>query len=285
MRGKQLKDVVHPTGVCAGVVLLALGMAVPAHAQMTWRSAPQVAVQEAEPGQNGHGHGHSRRTSPVYLHDGAGAALTFWKPNTEQSSLPTAKTDGQVIVRPSGVDNYHLLMASRAGASSEDVALRYVYMRGKPSGESPRRLLAVHKAALEIVPAPLPREHWRYETSKPAVFELRLTGKPLAGHPVQLVTTQGSLLDAVSDDKGRVAFVLPEDFAHVAPGRAANTPAEFIVSTAHTHDGVVRRTTLSAEYHANPAHWQSSFGGVLTLMIGFVGGMALWRRLPTEGRA
>lgn len=231
------------------------------------------------------GHGHSRRPAAAYLRDGAGATLMFWRPDLEQGALPDAKADGQVAVRPSGVDNYHLLMASRSGDSGEEVALRYVYMHGKPSGESPRRLLDAQKAALEIVPAPLPREHWRYETSNPAVFEVRLTGEPLAGHPVQLVTTQGSLVEAVSDDKGRVTFVLPEDFAHVAPGREANAPAEFIVSTAHTQNGFVRRTTLTAEYHANPAHWQSSLGGVVALMVGFIGGMALWRRLPTEDRA
>jgi hypothetical protein len=270
------------SGRVAGL-LCALTVCVPAHAQMTWRSAPEIAIHEG--GAGGHGHGHSRRPATVYLRDGAGAALTLWKPNVEQSALPTAKADGEVAVRPSGVDNYHLLMASRAGESSEEVALRYVYMHGKPSGESPRRLLGAQKAALEIVPAPLPREHWRYETSKRAVFEIRLTGTPLAGQPVQLVTTHGSLVEGVSDEQGRVTFVLPEDFAHVAPGREANAPAEFIVSTAHTQNGFVRRTTLTAEYHANPAHWQSSVGGVVALMVGFIGGMALWRRLPAEDRA
>lgn len=269
--------------VCSILMSVVLIVALPAEAMLVWRSLPEVVAHEGEGG--GHGHGHDRRPATAYLRDGAGATLMFWRPDLEQGALPDAKADGQVAVRPSGVDNYHLLMASRSGDSGEEVALRYVYMHGKPSGESPRRLLDAQKAALEIVPAPLPREHWRYETSKPAVFEVRLTGEPLAGHSVQLVTTQGSLVEAVSDDKGRVTFVLPEDFAHVAPGREANAPAEFIVSTAHTQNGFVRRTTLTAEYHANPAHWQSSVGGVVALVVGFVGGVALWRRLPTEGRA
>ncbi len=261
----------------------ALAIGVPAQAQMAWRSTPEVAVHEGDAG--AHGHGHGRRPTAHYLRDGAGAALTFWKPNLEQSVLPAVKADGQVPVRPSGVDNYHLLMASRASESGEEVALRYVYMLGKPSGQSPSQLVGATKASLEIVPAPLPREHWRYQTSAPAVFVVRYAGKPLAGQPVQLVTSNGSFLEAMTDLEGRVAFTLPEDFAHVGRGREANAPAEFIVSTSHVVDDFRRRTTLSADYHANPAHWQSSLGGVLALLVGFAGGVALWRRLPTEGRS
>ena len=264
------------TVVFASIVL-------PAQAQMAWRSTPEVAMHEGEA--DGHDHGHSHRPAAYYLRDGAGAALTFWKPNLEQLALPPVKADGKVPVRPSGVDNYHLLMASRPSESGEEVALRYVYMRGKPSGQSPSRLVDATKAPLEIVPAPLPREHWRYQTSAPAVFVVRYAGKPLARQPVQLETSNGSFMEAITDLEGRVEFTLPEDFAYVGRGREANAPAEFIVSTSHVVDGFRRRTTLSADYHVNPAHWQSSLGGVLALLVGFAGGVALWRRLPTEGRS
>ncbi|MGE0081491.1 MAG: hypothetical protein AB7U81_09370 [Thiohalomonadaceae bacterium] len=269
--------------VCSGCVLLALAAAFPAQAAMSWRSVPEVAAHEA--GEGGHGHGHGQRRTGAWLRDGTGADIGLWTPTLEQRPLAPAKPDGQVSVRPSGMDNYHLLVARRTSAEREEVALRYVYMRGKPSGQSPRRLLEAPKAVLEIVPNPLPREHWRYQTSAPAVFTVRYDGKPLAGQTVHLVTTHGTLLEAMTDVEGEVTFHLPEDFPHVAPSREANAAAEFIVSTEYMHGGVRRLTTLSAEYHPSPSHWQSSLGGVLALMVGFAGGVVLWRRLPTEGRS
>ncbi len=283
MPSAREKGVPHRAGACSGALLLALGTAFPVHAQMTWRSAPEMVVHE--PGGAGGHDGHGRRSTGIYLRNGNDAVVSLWNPSLVQSPLAPAKPDGQVVVRPTGVDNYHLLVAKRQSPAGEEVALRYMYMRGKPSDESPSRLLGATKVTLEIVPSPLPREHWRYQTSTPAVFIIRLDGKPLPGQPVRLVTTNGTLMEALTDQAGKVRFQLPEDFSHVLPGRESNVPAEFIVSTAYGHGDSRHLTSLSAQYHVNPSHWESSLGGMFALLAGFVGGMALWRRLPTEGRS
>jgi hypothetical protein len=92
-------------------------------------------------------------------------------------------------------------------------------------------------------------------------------------------------MEGTTDSDGRVEFTLPEDFSHVAPGRENNAPAEFMVSTAHGASARAYRTTLSADYHASPSHWESNLGGGLALAAGFACGLVLLRRLPLEGRS
>ncbi len=184
-------------------------------------------------------------------------------------------SEGKVSVPSSGLDNYHLLKAVRRSPEVVETALRYRYFNGKPSGYSPQMLLDAQQAQLEIIPAPLPREHARYETGKYAEFIVRFNGEPLVNQPLSLVTGNGSRLELKSGVGGRVRVAMPDDFDEVNPGQRANRPAEFLLSVEKAHQGVSHVTTLSAPYHVNPNHWRSTWGGLAAMGFGFIGGL-LW---------
>jgi hypothetical protein len=82
----------------------------------------------------------------------------------------------------------------------------------------------------------------------------------------------------MSDAEGRVVVALPDDFNDVKAGRRANKPAEFVLHADHSIQGVDYVTTLSADYHVNPSHWRSTAGGLLAMLVGFVGGLIVVRR-------
>lgn len=257
---------------------LLLGSA-PLQAALSWSSqlpAGGEGKQERKAA-GGHVHGGHRGGTPFYLHDSAGAEAEVWLPTLMRRSL---EVDGRGVVRLSGtgLDNYHLLYARRQGEGLDELALRYQPMRGKPSGESPRLLVGYRKGALDIVPSPLTREHQRYQSGRPAVYTVMFKNRPLPSQPLQLTTSNGTTLELLSDGQGMVSVLLPDDFKGVGPGRSANRPAEFVLSTSYENGGIDYRTTISADYHVNPSHWQSTGGGLLAMLAGFVGGLVVIRR-------
>lgn len=251
--------------------LLLLALAAPgmATATMVWSSG-EGSTHAAHSGHGGHG-GSPRQS--LTLDDGEGAAALLWLPTLEQHALPLDQ--GVAGLKPSGMDNYHLLYAVRESTQLHETALRYHYMRGKPSGRSPAELIYAQKAPLEIVPAPLTREHARYLSKTPATFIIRYQGELLAEHPIMLETSNGTRLQASSDTKGRVTFELPDDFTNVAVGRDDNAPAEFFLYTQYNIAGRDYVTTLSAPYHVNPLHWQSQSGALWSGLAGFACGLGL----------
>ncbi len=261
-------------------VLLAvalLWLSLPIQAAMVWQPV-------AKPPSSGHGeHGSSREKGSLFqLVEGEGAQAMLWAPNLSQSALPLEAGKAKITSR--GVDNYHALVALREEEGRVDGALRYAYLRGKPSGESPSRLTHATKLDLEIVPDPLPREHWRYQAQKPAHFLLRWQGEPLANQVVILTTQNGSQLTLLSDEQGTVSFSLPDDFPQVEAGRSNNRPAEFVLTTTHQIDGKEYQTTFSAPYHVSPRHWQSNQLALWMVAGGFLGGLGLVRLIPRNGR-
>lgn len=238
-----------------------------AHAAMLWSPAPA---------KHGHG-GHDRHAAKSYLlHDGAGASIQLINPKL--NAMPMTAEQGRVSVKAMGMDNYHALVATRSDGSHHESAVRYVYMFGKPSGESPSLLMGHEKAALELEPAPYAREHWRYLTSTDALFILRFKGDPVAFADVKMTTGNGTRLEFKSDAEGRLSIPLPEDFPAVKPGRMGNRPAEFVLSATHESNGKTFATTFSADYHINPDHWQSTPLGLAVVGGGMLlGGLITWR--------
>jgi len=180
---------------------------------------------------------------------------------------------------PTGVDNYHAVVVERDWGDSVDAIVRYEYMRGKPSGESPRKLTSAVKTPVEMVPDPLPREHHRYYSRAEAAFILRYKDQLLANHPVMLQTSNGSSVNGMSDNNGRVVFQIPDDFSGVVPGERDRRGAELSISTEYQVDGVQYNSALTAEYRVSPEHWQSKPWGVAVAGIGFVFGGFLTRRI------
>ncbi len=247
-----------------------------AHAELLWSPHPTGGHAHHAAAGQGHG-GHGRASAALYLQDAAGATAALWPPTVQPRPLALA-ADGKAALRPDGINNYRALAAVRRDSTLVESALRYQFSAGgKPSGHSPAELTAAQKLPLEIVPDPLPREHWRYTGGRQAVFRLRFDGAPLADSWVGLETSNGSRLQARSDAAGRVAFTLPDDFSQVQPGRNNNRPAEFTVRSGAVADGVLYRTNLSAAYYVNPSHWQSGGQALLVTGLGFLAGLGLVR--------
>jgi hypothetical protein len=255
--------------VLLALVCLAVGSA---KAEMTWRSTPEI-VSENEHEGGGHRHGGELK---LYLREGEGAELTLRTPDLQVR--PLALMGQAAVIRPTGLDGYHLALAHRTFKGKEEAAFRYFYVPGKPSGHSPAEQVNARTVKLRILPMPLPREHWRYESGESATFRVIFNGKPLAQEPLRLTTSNGSLLDATTNEDGEVSFVLPEDFSRVRPGRESNRPADFVVTSTYSDEGRTFITTLSADYHVNPRHWQSRWGGLGALALGFVVGLRVVRR-------
>ncbi|MDD3448339.1 MAG: hypothetical protein PHF72_04835 [Gammaproteobacteria bacterium] len=263
----------------AGLLAAACGASV-ALAQPPARG--DAARPAAEAGQNpggGHaGHGGGRRGTMLVLANADGAQVTYWKPDLTRQSLELGMM-GHLALPGTGMDNYHAVVAERDWGNLKETFIRYVYAFGKPSGHSPAELAAAVKTELEVVPDPIPREHYRYMADDRWSFLVRYQGRPLAGSQVLLSTSNGSLLEGLTDAAGRVTFRLPDDFAEVEAGRVNNPPAELGVIARHQEGGREWVTTLTAPYHADPAHWQSLSAGVAIAGFGFlVGGMAGFRR-------
>ncbi|MCW8957998.1 MAG: DUF4198 domain-containing protein [Gammaproteobacteria bacterium] len=251
-------------GLCSGA----------AHAALLWQPAPPEPTQQGGAHQ---GHGGQRGGKPFLLQEGAGAEAEIWLPTLVRRPLQVDES-GRVLVGGTGSDNYHLLYAKKVEGNREQVALRYHYQHGKPSEASPALLVNQDKTALEIIPAPLTREHQRYTSLKSHDFIVRFDGKPLAGHPVTLRSSNGSEINGETDRKGRITFHLPDDFTDVKPGRSNNSPAEFVLGTAHEMDGRSYQTTLSAPYYVSPSHWRSTGGGLMAMLVGVVTGFVVLRR-------
>jgi hypothetical protein len=234
------------------------------------------AERTAEAAHREHGGhaGHGARTLRLELPDGAKAVL--WKPDLERQTLEVG--NGTVEFPRTGVGNYHAIVAEWEGDAGKGTLISYKEVRGKPSGQSPRELLAADKTELEIVPDPLPREHYRYHTAESWGFRLRFQGKPLADTRVVLHTENGSRLEADSDAQGYLDFKLPDDFPEVLPGRDSNPPGEFRLGVAHESEGRRYQSVLVALYHPNPRHWRSFGGGLGVLMLGLAAGFVVARR-------
>lgn len=181
----------------------------------------------------------------------------------------------ELALSPTGFDSYHALIAERDSSELHESAMRYPYMRGKPSGRSPSELLAIDKVPLEIVPDPIAREHHRYLSDRTATFHIRYRGQPLPHAPLSLETSNGTFVQLQADAEGRIAVRLPEDFATVGVGRRNNKPADFIVRARHTDNGKQYRASLSAPYHVNPHHWESNRAGLAAAASGFVVGLGI----------
>lgn len=220
---------------------------------------------------------HNRGPKRLALSNADGAVVTLWKPDLGKRELEPKM--GMITLPPTGVDNYHAIVVERDWGDSVDAIVRYEYMRGKPSGESPRKLTSAVKTPVEVVPDPLPREHHRYYSRAEAAFILRYRDQVLANHPVVLQTSNGSSVNGVSDSEGRVVFQIPDDFSDVVPGERDQRGAELSVSTEYQAEGVQYNSVLTAEYRVSPEHWQSKPWGVAVAGIGFVFGGFLTRRI------
>jgi hypothetical protein len=220
---------------------------------------------------------HRRGPKKLALSNADGAMVTLWKPDLSTRVLKPSMD--VITVPPTGVDNYHAIIIEQDWGDSVDAIIRYEYLRGKPSGESPTKLTSAIKTDLEIVPDPLPREHHRYYSGEKAAFLVRYRNQLLKNQPVVLQTGNGSMLEFVTDNNGRVVMTLPDDFKNVVTGERDQRNADLSITTEHFESGKHYNSTLSAEYRVSPVHWQSKSWGLAAAGVGFLFGGFLTGRV------
>ncbi|WP_428605192.1 hypothetical protein [Sedimenticola sp.] len=260
-----------------GLMLLAVNTIDIAYAQ-TAHKEEIAGKKQAMPAMS-----HQRGAKKLVLVNAEGAVVTLWKPDL--STRPLTAKMGRVTLPPTGMDNYHAVVVERDWGRSFDALVRYEYLRGKPSGESPRKLTTAVKTPLEIVPDPIPREHHRYYSGAEAGFIVRYRQQPLANQAVTLQTSHGSLVTATSDDVGRVVLTIPDDFPDVIAGQRDLRSAELSIQTEYQADAVHYTSALTAAYRLSPEHWQSKPWGFAVAGAGFIfGGLVTRRVARNKGR-
>jgi len=240
----------------------------------------QKAQQPAQPQPRRRGGG-----KKLALVNGEGAVVKFWAPDLNRQEI-VLEGDGFTIPKPA-VDNYHAVVAERQQGNLKQAAIRYEYMRGRPSSESPSKLAGAQKTEFEIVPNPIPREHHRYMTDAKWEFIARFGGSSISGVRVTLETSHGSRVHGVTDEEGRVRFTIPDDFPGVKPGRRNNPSAELHVYAEHRKEKALYQTDLSAPYYVGAHHWTSTAQGLVFAGLGLLAGgliSAAGRRNEGKGK-
>jgi len=248
-------------------LLIASSGAVSAHAEMRWLPVPHKIDMM-----------HMRSAAQMFrLEDADGASVRMMQPDLAMHQIQL-NNKGEVSIHPDGKEYFHVLIAKRKTPDKIETAIRYFHLFGRPANVSPEKLTAIKKSDLEIVPAPLPREHWSYLPGQTFDFVLRFKDHPLADHKVDFTSSNGTRLKLSSDARGRVHLRIPDDFHAVRPGFRHNKPAEFLLTLKHSDRGKNYITRFSAAYRADPTHWQSLSGGMLVAGGGMLfGGLLGWR--------
>ena len=112
----------------------------------------------------------------------------------------------------------------------------------------------------------------------------RFGDKPVADVPVVLKTSNGSTIEARSDERGMVSLHIPDDFPDVVEGERDMRTADFMIHAEHTANGISYQTALSASYRINQAHWKSFELGVLVVGIGMIAGGYIGRVRKDKGK-
>lgn len=249
---------------------------------MYWTPKISDTPRHGESKHAGHSMGGKTAFTAVGAEDNGSAQLFL--PDLSVQSLEMKKTSLKLPKPPMG--GYYALVLTQHTDNQINSAVRYLSLNGRPIKISPSKLTALPKADLEIVPAPLHREHDRYTASKKYRFIVMFQGTPLAKVPVLLETQNNTASPYTSDNEGIITVTLPNDFKNVSIGRGANIPSEFLLITRHIDGNLTYQSTLSMPYSVNPNdydYWQSQPLGAAAIVVGFLGGFFLYRRSKHQG--
>jgi hypothetical protein len=264
-----MKQITRRATVLAASCLLTAGgiVAAPGDAGVPKGDSAAVANRpQATPQQ----HQHRRGPKQLVISIADDARVELWKPDL--STQPIKIHQGKVSFKGTGVDNYHAIVAERTDGKLTESAIRYQYAQGKPSGHSSTELTAANKSTLEIVPDPIPREHYRYHSDQTWDFMVRFQGLPVADQQVILETANGSQLEGTTGAEGRVGLHIPDDFPDIVAGERDKRSAEFTVTTRYSKGGQTYKSTLNAAYRVNPQHWHSLGMGIAVVGLGMLTG-------------
>lgn len=223
----------------------------------------------------GHGHGKETRFAAMNLEGNATAKLIL----PDLTVRPLVLHRNTLSLPKPSVGGYYALVLESKTPERTQSAVRYLSQFGRPAKVSPTRLTALPKSPLEIVPNPLHREHDRYTASKTYRFTVMFENHPLPNASVRFETNQNTAKEYRTDPQGGVSLELPDDFQNVKVGRSENLPGEFLLTVEHRSTQSDYVSTLSMPYYVNPNdYWQSQKLGAGTMLLGFLGGLFLYRR-------
>jgi len=238
---------------------------------------------ESLKGAGGHGHGRMAKAFQLMgLKDGTDTSVSYIHSDLESSDL--SLHGDSVHLKPTGKNNYHALVARQVQDNKHRLAVRYIYNNGRPVNTSPSDLLALNLGGLQIIPSPLPREHWKYKSKSLYRFQVTFEGKPLAEHGLLATTRFGSNEILHTDQSGFIELVIPEDFPEITPKKRATPPGEMQLFSAYSRDGQEYEASMTAAYHPSESSWKSVSLGALVVLIGIVFGFFINRKLPEHNR-
>lgn len=176
--------------------------------------------------------------------------------------------------------NYHWLQA-REETPEGIVTAATVHYFANP-GPAPTALLARPKAELEIVPQPLPREHWRYRSGETWAFLVRFRGRPLPGAKLRLETSGGTQQVFGADADGVVRVTFPDDIRS-GPGSTRGGHAHgrggenrFVLAVGHTDpQGRYYLSGFNYRYSGPATEGRSGLAGAGFLFLGGLAGLPL----------
>ncbi len=207
-------------------------------------------------------------------------------PDRRKVTVPVAADGARVEPVAPQIGNYHWIVARSEKDNEVRVASTVVYFSNP--GAAPTAMLTAPKHELEIVPAPLPREHGAYRESEKWTFVVRFSGAPLADQPVTLDTEFGSRSSFVSDRQGRVVVLFPRDFksSASAPREGGHDlgprPAAFVLAAERDDNGKHYLTAFNYSYAPDADRGKSLAWGAAFGMLGMGAATPLLRRRPAK---
>ncbi len=194
----------------------------------------------------------------------------------EPWSVPVAEAGFKVAARQAG--NYHWLQA-REETPDGVITASTVHYFSNP-GPAPTAMLQASKAELEIVPQPLPREHWRYRADETWAFLVRFEGRPLPGAKLRLETSGGTRQVLAADAHGVVRIAFPADFRPAEDDHGGHHGREpgngFVLAVGHTDEaGRYFLTAFNHKYGQAAGAGRSLGAGLGFLLLGGLLGLPL----------
>lgn len=197
-----------------------------------------------------------------------------------KADYPVGQEGARIEAVAPKIGNYHWVVAREESVDAVRVASTAWYF-GNP-GDSPKDMLVEPKHELEIVPAPLPREHRSYREAEKWRFLVRFNGQPLAGQAVVLETEFGSRSTAMTDATGHATVVFPRDFRPAQKAEGENKDprgrGRFVLATEKEEGGKRYLTAFNYTYTQDPERSRSLAWGVAFGFLGMAAATPLLRR-------
>lgn len=191
---------------------------------------------------------------------------------------------GRFALAPEGRGNYYWIAARAESPDTVTVAGTVRYFSNP--GPAPATMLEVAKSELEIVPEPLPREHWQYREGETWTFNLRFHGRPLTNAPIWFIGEHGARHRYMSDAQGRVRVTFPEDIPTTQNARTGGhhqrQKSRFVLVAEHHDAGRRHLTAFNYSYAPSAMRGKSLMAGMGFMLLGGMLATPLLRRPKTE---